>query len=87
MRALGIEVLDAAPVRASQPLRKEPVIPVPTGTVTGHLPGLAVSLYHRPDHLWKIPLQIRYVSQQYRFYLRYHGYSSFDLVLYGVPRG
>jgi FkbM family methyltransferase len=53
--------------------------------IRDHLPGLAVCLYHRPDHLWTIPLQIRALSAAHQLYLRCHGHSTFDLVLYGVP--
>jgi FkbM family methyltransferase len=54
-------------------------------TIRDRLPGLAVCLYHRPDHLWTVPLQIRALSARYQLYLRCHGHSTFDLVLYGVP--
>jgi FkbM family methyltransferase len=47
-------------------------------------PGLAICIYHTPAHLWKIPLQIAQHHPGYRFYLRCHGQSSFDLVLYAL---
>ena len=65
-------------------------------------PGLAISVYHRPEHLWQIPLLIERLSngpipgveypsdtiQQpaYRYYLRSHAYNDFDLILYAIPR-
>jgi len=47
-------------------------------------PGLAVCIYHTPAHLWEIPLQMAQRHPGYHFYLRCHGHSSFDLVLYAV---
>lgn len=47
-------------------------------------PGLAICLYHHPDHIWNIPLLIKNWSLGYKFYLRCHCYSTFELVLYAV---
>jgi FkbM family methyltransferase len=43
---------------------------------------LAVSVYHVPDHLWKIPLLIRELRPGCRCYLRSHGYNGYDTVFY-----
>ena len=48
-------------------------------------PRLAVCVYHRPDHLWEIPLYVRALGVPYDLYLRSHGHSAFDTVLYAVP--
>lgn len=48
-------------------------------------PGLAISLYHHPAHLWRIPLLIAGWQLDYRFFIRPHGHSTFDLVLYAIP--
>ena len=48
-------------------------------------PGLAICVYHRPGHLWEIPQLIARWRLGYRFYLRAHGYSDFDVVLYALP--
>ncbi len=54
--------------------------------VRAHHPLLAVSAYHRHDHLWKIPLLIRSLSPEYRFHLRRHNPEIVDdLVVYAVP--
>jgi FkbM family methyltransferase len=47
-------------------------------------PGLAICLYHRPEHLWQIPLLVHQWDCDYMFYLRSHGHSGFELVLYSV---
>lgn len=48
-------------------------------------PGLAISLYHHPAHLWQIPLLIASWSLDYRLYIRGHAHNSFELVLYALP--
>jgi len=50
-----------------------------------HLPVLALCVYHRQDHLWRIPLFVRSLSEQYRFFLRPHLLEVWDLVCYAVP--
>ncbi|SDB40100.1 methyltransferase, FkbM family [Pseudomonas sp. NFACC23-1] len=47
-------------------------------------PNLAVSIYHRAEHLWSIFEQIDGYGLGYRFFLRCHAHSSFDTVLYAV---
>jgi FkbM family methyltransferase len=51
------------------------------------LPSLAISVYHRPDHLWRIPLMLASWPELegYRYYLRSHGFNGFDTVLYACP--
>jgi FkbM family methyltransferase len=46
---------------------------------------LAVSVYHRQDHLWRLPLMIRSFSKQYRFYLRRYAEECWDTVCYAIP--
>lgn len=45
-------------------------------------PSLAISLYHRPDHLFEIPLLINSWNLGYNFYLRTHGNNLFETILY-----
>ena len=49
-------------------------------------PGLAISVYHRPEHLWQIALLVKQWDLGYRFYLRAYGHAGFDVVLYAVPQ-
>jgi len=51
-------------------------------TISRFTPGLALSLYHRPEDLWRIPLRIHGWNLGYKFYVRGHGNSSFESVLY-----
>ncbi|MEO5888191.1 MAG: FkbM family methyltransferase [Anaerolineales bacterium] len=51
-----------------------------------HTPGLALSVYHRPEHLWQLPLLAQRLSNgNYHFYLRSHAYNGFELFLYAIP--
>jgi FkbM family methyltransferase len=50
-------------------------------------PSLAVCVYHKPDHLWRIPLLLSSWAALggYQYYLRAHGFNGFDTVLYAQP--
>ena len=52
-----------------------------------NLPILAICVYHLPDHLWRIPLLIESISNDYRFFLRPHDLEGWELVCYAVPVG
>jgi FkbM family methyltransferase len=49
------------------------------------LPRLAICVYHRPEHLWEIPLFVHGMGLPYELFLRSHGYLGFDTVMYAVP--
>jgi FkbM family methyltransferase len=53
--------------------------------IARYRPGLAISAYHRPEHLWALARQVQAWELGYRLHLRGHAHSSFDLVLYAVP--
>jgi FkbM family methyltransferase len=48
-------------------------------------PVLALSLYHRPEDLWELPLALSAMCKDYNFYIRQHFANTFDSVLYAVP--
>jgi FkbM family methyltransferase len=48
-------------------------------------PVLAISIYHRPDDLWKIPELVRSMYQNPRMRLGVHCHHAFDTVLYVWP--
>jgi FkbM family methyltransferase len=51
-----------------------------------HLPGLAIALYHRPEHLWQIPFWVEGIAPgKYKYYLRSHALNDFELVFYAIP--
>jgi len=51
-------------------------------TLRRNRPGLAVALYHKPEHLWEIPLWLAGLGLGYRMYLRGHLHSGYELILY-----
>lgn len=53
--------------------------------IRGARPVLAISVYHRPDDLWKLPLCIHELGLGYRLFLRTQGEDGVDVVCYAVP--
>lgn len=54
-------------------------------TIKKYRPALAICLYHKPEHLFKIPLLIKSWNLNYEFFIRFHGNNLFETVLYCVP--
>jgi FkbM family methyltransferase len=48
-------------------------------------PILAVSIYHRPDDLWQLPLYLDSLGIGYQLYLRTQGEDGMDVICYAVP--
>lgn len=48
-------------------------------------PKLAVCVYHRPDHLWRVPLLIHELIPDCRMTLRTYQVDGWDSVCYAVP--
>jgi FkbM family methyltransferase len=48
-------------------------------------PVIAVSLYHCPGDLWELPLTLKKICNNYRFYIRQHYFNTFESVLYAIP--
>jgi FkbM family methyltransferase len=54
--------------------------------IKNYQPGLAISAYHAPEHIWQIPMLINEIAKDsYTFRLRAHAYNCFDTVLYAIP--
>ncbi len=55
-------------------------------TIQKYVPGLAISVYHLPSHIWEIPLLVKQMMPgAYKYYLRAHGFNDYNIVLYAVP--
>jgi hypothetical protein len=54
------------------------------GTMRRNRPKLAVCVYHKPGDLFEIPLFIKSLAPEYRFYLRQHQPVACETVLYAV---
>ena len=48
-------------------------------------PVMAICVYHRQDHVWRVPAALADITCGYRFYLRPHLLEVWDLVCYAVP--
>lgn len=53
-------------------------------TIQQHRPKLAICLYHRDEDLWTIPLFIKSLVPDYKFYCRENN-VGFEFVLYACP--
>jgi FkbM family methyltransferase len=49
-------------------------------------PRLALAIYHKPNDLWELPLYVHELLPDSKLYVRQHGFSGFDTVLYALPR-
>ncbi len=54
--------------------------------ISTYTPILAVSLYHKPEDLWEIPLYIHKINNKYDMYVRLHGHLGLETVLYCIPK-
>lgn len=47
-------------------------------------PKLAISIYHKLEDVWEIPLFIKKINPQYKMFIRHHGMSDLDKTLYAT---
>jgi len=47
-------------------------------------PKLAISVYHKPEHFWEIPMLIKQLNPDYKIYFRQHALSQAETVCYAV---
>ena len=50
-------------------------------------PCLCLSVYHKKWDMLELPLYIRSLNPEYRFYLRHHTFGIWDTVLYAIDKG
>jgi len=48
-------------------------------------PVLAITIYHRQDHLWRVPLLIDSIAPGYKYFIRNHAEACWDVSCYAVP--
>ena len=54
-------------------------------TIEKYKPKLIVSLYHRTEDMFALPLKIKQIRNDYKFYLRQHPYiPAWDMNLYCI---
>jgi FkbM family methyltransferase len=56
-----------------------------TQQIRDNAPVLAISVYHRQNDLWRIPLLIYSINPDYKLFLRPHRLEGWDLVCYAIP--
>lgn len=47
-------------------------------------PKLMISLYHKPNDIWELPLFVKELVPEYKIYIRHHRTTPNDTVLYAV---
>ena len=52
--------------------------------ITKNQPKMALSIYHRIEDLWEIPLLIKSMVPEYKLYVRHHSFGLGDKVLYAT---
>jgi len=55
-------------------------------TVAKYRPQLALSVYHWPEHMWELPLELMRSLPDYDFYLRHYSFGRWECILYAVPK-
>jgi hypothetical protein len=55
-------------------------------TIKKYRLALAIFLYHKPEHLFEIPLLIKSWNLYYEYFIRFHGNNLFETVLYCIPK-
>jgi FkbM family methyltransferase len=54
-------------------------------SIQTHRPILSICVYHKQNDLWRIPLFINTLAEDYRLFLRPHDVDGWQLVCYAVP--
>jgi len=52
--------------------------------ICNNKPKLAISIYHKPEDYWTIPMYISELNPEYTFYIRHHSYQGIETVLYAI---
>ena len=48
-------------------------------------PQLAISMYHKPNHYWDLPLWVMRNLPRYRLYIRCYSFTTVETTLYAIP--
>jgi hypothetical protein len=91
---LGRKALECLGSSSIEPLAFADNAPAKWGTrvdalqgANGQRPLLSICIYHLQSDLWRIPLFIRSLASDYKFFLRLHDGDGGQLVCYAVPVG
>lgn len=53
-------------------------------TILNHKPTLAISIYHKPEDIYDIPLYLKKLVPEYKFYIRHYGIAMLETILYAI---
>lgn len=53
-------------------------------TIKKYKPKLMISLYHKPNDIWELPLYVKQLVPEYKIYIRHHRTTPNDTVLYAM---
>lgn len=53
--------------------------------IVNQRPKLIICIYHKENHLWKIPLYIKKLNLNYTFFIRHYGANLWDTICYAIP--
>lgn len=53
--------------------------------IKSDFPILALSGYHNPSDIWKLPELIMLLNQDYQIYLRHYSNTSYETIIYAIP--
>ena len=54
-------------------------------SIIKHKPKLAISIYHKFDDLWNIPLLLKQWAPEYKLYIRHYECYQAETVVYAIP--
>lgn len=54
--------------------------------ISSQKPKLVICIYHKPDHLWEIPLLLKELVPEYDLYIRHYNSNLWDTVCYAIPK-
>ena len=55
-------------------------------TIQKYRPIIAITIYHNPDGVWKIPLFLINTAKNYKYYMRLHSWGGTGAVVYAIPK-
>jgi FkbM family methyltransferase len=56
------------------------------GIITKFNPAIAIAVYHKPNHIWKIPKLILSYNSNYSIKLRHYSENIFETIMYFIPK-
>jgi hypothetical protein len=55
-------------------------------TIKKHKPYLAISIYHKKEHFYQIPIYLKKLNPEYEFKIAFYTTTFIDTILYAIPK-